>query len=336
MAASARIDVWDGWRGLAIMLVLIGHFTLSQWVWEERMGVDVFFVLSGMLMSNILFIDRMSLRDFYIRRLSRVIPALLVFLFFTYLIGVLLKYEFSIIELIASLFFIRTYFPVEPHYFTSPLPTGHLWSLSVEEHAYLMMSLMSVVMFTRGKIAWALMLVFFTTIVVNIYNYFNLDDQAFEYSLIRTEASVGFIAFSAAYNLIKKQNGIVLNPYAPLVLTLLAFLCYIDSMPLWMTFIFCPILLGLAINHLEDSATIIKRLLSFAPLRWMGIISYSVYLWQQVFYKLFYALPGKEFTGLVLSIVFGAASFYVLENPTRRYINRRWSANPSYRSTEPG
>ena len=76
---NKRVAVWDGWRGIAISMVLCGHFYDIKWLWEDRMGVDIFFVLSGMLMSIILFDKRQSLKDFYIRRLSRIYPALLVF-----------------------------------------------------------------------------------------------------------------------------------------------------------------------------------------------------------------------------------------------------------------
>ena len=119
MKSTLRIPEWDGWRGLAILLVLVGHFTFSKWVWEERMGVDVFFVLSGMLMSNILFVDRMPLKDFYIRRFSRIIPGLVVFLLGAVSVSLLVGYEFHPVEFFASLFFVRTYFPVQPEYYSS-------------------------------------------------------------------------------------------------------------------------------------------------------------------------------------------------------------------------
>ncbi len=157
MSSGSRIDVWDGWRGIAIiLLVLIGHFTFTQWVWEERMGVDVFFVLSGMLMCNILFVDRLGLRDFYIRRFSRVVPTLLLFLCVSFAISVQLKYDFKISEFIALAFFNSTYTPVEPIFFSTSLPTGHLWSLNVEEHSYVIMSIMSLLLIARGKITAAL------------------------------------------------------------------------------------------------------------------------------------------------------------------------------------
>ncbi len=333
MSSGSRIKVWDGWRGIAILLVLVGHFTFTQWVWEERLGVDVFFVLSGMLMSNILFVDRLGLRDFYIRRFSRVVPTLILFLCASFAVSVLLKYDFKISEFIASAIFIRTYLPVEPIYFSTSLPTGHLWSLNVEEHSYVIMSIMSLLLIARGKITLALFLIFLGSVAINFYNYATLPDQEFYFSLIRTESAIGFIAFSAAYNLFRKDRSISLPSYSPLVLLVATFLCYLEAVPVWLTFFVGPIMLGISVNHLVDSAKPIQQFLTLAPLRWFGMLSYSIYLWQQIFYKLYYALPGKALTGFVLSIAFGACSFYFFENPLRRYINQRWSPTPQYRQT---
>jgi len=333
MNRGSRIDVWDGWRGIAILFVLVGHFTFTQWIWEERVGVDVCFVLSGMLMSNILFIDRLGFRDFYIRRFSRVVPTLILFLCASFAISVLLKYDFKISEFIASAFFVRTYFPVEPVYFSSPLPTGHLWSLNVEEHSYIIMSIMSLLLIARGKITLALFSIYLFSVVVNFYNYATLPEKELYFSLIRTESTIGFIAFSAAYNLLRKERSFSVPAYLPLVLLVVTFFCYLEVVPVWLTFFIAPVLLGIAVNHLVESAKPIQLFLTFAPLRWFGMLSYSIYLWQQIFYKLFYALPGKELTGFVLSIVVGACSFYFFENPVRKYINNRWSPNPQYRQT---
>jgi len=331
MGQGSRIAVWDGWRGLAILLVLVGHFTFTQWVWEERMGVDVFFGLSGMLMSNILFIDRLALRDFYIRRFSRVVPALVVFLCAAFVVSILVSYEFKVSEFIASLFFIRTYLPVEPEYFTAEIPTGHLWSLNVEEHSYIIMSLMSLFLFARGKLALALFSIYLISVGINFYNYSTMPAQEFYYSLIRTESAIGFISFAAAYNLFKKERSIKIHPYAPLLLLLLAFGCYLDAAPIWLTFLLCPVLLGVAVNHLVESAPSIQAALTFAPLRMIGVWSYSIYLWQQILYKLYYVLPGGATTAFFLSIAIGAASYFLFENPVRKYINQRWSSNPKYR-----
>lgn len=296
------------------------------------MGVDVFFVLSGMLMSNILFIDRMHLKDFYIRRFSRVVPALVVFLCASFAVGLLMKYEFSIIEFIAKLLFVRAYYPVDPAIFASELPTGHLWSLNVEEHSYVVMSLISVILLARTKISYVLLALFALSIAVNVRNYTSMPIDEFMLTLFRTETTLGFITFAAAYNLLKKEYSVSLHPAMPLVLFGLAFVCYVKSLPVWLTFVISPICLGIAVNHLTESFNWLQKLLTFAPLRWFGVLSYSIYLWQQIFYKLHYALPGKALTGFVLSIAVGAGSFYIIENPIRRYINNRWCASPRYRS----
>ena len=330
MTSGERIAVWDGWRGLAILSVLFGHFTFSSWIWEERFGVDVFFVLSGMLMSNILFIKRMHLRDFYIRRLSRVMPALTVFVCAAFAISVLMQYQFKISEFIASLVFIRTYFPVDPHYFTTQLPTGHLWSLNVEEHAYIIMSMISVILISRAGLAWILFGIYVLSLVVNFYYYFHLSALEFEHALIRTESAIGFIAFSAAYNLIRIQFSIKIHPQLPLILFLLALACYLSAAPIWLTFLISPVFLGVAVNHLVDTARFTQNVLTLKPLRFIGILSYSIYLWQQVFYKLYYALPGGAFSGFLLSILFGAGSYYIVESPIRRAINNKWSKVPGY------
>lgn len=328
--SDSRIGVWDGWRGLAILLVLIGHFTFTRWIWEERMGVDIFFVLSGMLMSNILFVDRMQMRDFYIRRLSRVMPTLVLFLCATYVVSLLLRYDFDISEFIAKLLFIRTYFPADPSYFTATPPTGHLWSLSVEEHSYVIMSLLSLFLFKRSTIIFSLVCIYLISVFVNFYNYSIMPSVDFEQSLIRTESAIGFIAFSAAYNLIRIKYSIVVHPLVPGFFLALALVLYIKAIPIWFTFLVCPLLLGVAANHLREASGVLRSLLAFAPLQLLGLMSYSIYLWQQIFYKLYYALPGGAITGFILSIVVGAASFHFFEQPMRGYINQRWSPNPQY------
>ena len=294
----------------------------------------MFFVLSGMLMSNILFIERMHLRDFYIRRFSRIIPALIVFLCAAFALSVLIKYDFKISEFVASLFFLRTYYPDVPAYFSTQLPTGHLWSLNVEEHAYIIMSLLSLVLIARARLASVLMGIYVLTVAVNFYNYFQLPALEFEHSLIRTESAIGFVAFSAAYNLLRIKYTIKVHPHLPLILFLLALTCYVSALPIWLTFLLSPVFLGIAVNHLVEAARSFQSVLTLKPLRWLGILSYSIYLWQQIFYKLYYALPGGVVTGFILSIVVGAGSYYIVETPLRKTINTRYSRTPVYRPGE--
>ena len=330
-AQAARVFVWDGWRGLAIFFVLCGHFYNIEWLWEDRFGVDVFFVLSGMLMSSILFEKRMSLKDFYIRRLSRIFPVLLVYLVAVFVFTWLYTQEFNFNEFIASLFFMRTYLPVDPHIWSSEVPIGHLWSLNVEEHAYIVLSVISIILINRKYIAWLLLALGLTSVALSFYHYINLTDEAFSLQLIRTESAIVFIFLSAGYGLLKRKNDWQVHPFIAPACFLGALTCYIESMPVWMIFSIGPVLLSVAVNHLDNLPTTIKGLLSFLPLRYLGIYSYSIYLWQQFFFEYLWAFPLGKPLVLVLAILTGVISFHIIENPIRHFINSRWSTVPTYR-----
>ena len=330
---SKRIAVWDGWRGIAIAMVLCGHFYDIKWLWEDRMGVDIFFVLSGMLMSIILFDKRQSLKDFYIRRLSRIYPTLLVFVLAMFGFAALTSLPFAGSEVISSLVFLRTYFPAEPGIWDTPVTVAHLWSLNIEEHAYLFLSFLTLLMVNRRHIAHLLLLLTVASIALSFYKYFTLPAEAFTQHLIRTESSVVFIFVSAAYGLLYRQARWSVHPLLPLVCFLAAILCYAESAPTWLIFAVAPILLAITVNHLEQLPDLISRLLSFAPLRYIGLWSYSVYLWQQFFYEYSWKIPGGPIVAVVLAIAVGAGSFYFLENPVRHWINAKWSANPRYRTS---
>ena len=327
-----RIDIWDGWRGLAISFLLTGHFIDIQWLWEDRLGVDLFFVLSGMLMSKILFEQRTNLKDFYIRRFSRIFPVLILFVFTTYSLATVAGWEYQIREIFASLIFIRTYYPSDPHIWDGIAPTGHLWSLNVEEHAYLIMSVMTII-FLRNKYAAAslillgllsIMICFYTYLGMENYNHLdaeNLDDRF----RIRTEYAISFIFLSAGYNLLKNSMAIKPKAAIPVLTFLIAILCYVKDLPDWLSFSLAPILLAFTVNHLVDAAKIFQSLLSLKVIRMLGIWSYSIYLWQQAFFQFSYVLPGGAMTGLFLSIFVGVLSFYLYENPIRAWINNRWT-----------
>src|ERR1044071_1561851 len=79
-ATLQHLDYLDGWRGLAITFLLIGHFFRVPGMGFAVMGVALFFVLSGYLMGQLLFIKNTALDVFYRRRIARIIPAHLFFI----------------------------------------------------------------------------------------------------------------------------------------------------------------------------------------------------------------------------------------------------------------
>lgn len=326
-----RVGAWDGWRGAAITLVLCGHFFDIPGLWEDRMGVDVFFVLSGMLMSTILFDERLSLKDFYIRRLSRVYPVLLAYVLAVSLFAWTRGFDFTLSEITASLLFIRTYYPSVPSIWSSEIATGHLWSLNVEEHAYVVLSLITLIHVSRKSIGLLLLGLGLISVTLGFYQYNTLPTDDFKLYLIRTESAIVFIFFSAGYGLLKRQANWQGNPIRTVTCLLGALVCYTEPMPLWLIFSVSPILLSIAVNHLDDLPKFLDWFFSLKPLKYLGICSYSIYIWQQFFFEYLWAFPIPNLMVGCLAVTTGIASYHCLEYPTRQFINSRWTKKPIYR-----
>src|ERR1700731_4102388 len=133
---NGRIPTLDGWRGVAILLVLIGHFMPRTYFSLVRTigghGVSVFFVLSGFLITSRLLDEqerngRINLLRFYLRRIFRLMPCAWTFLLVVWTLGIVKPGEIE-----SCLFFFRNYVAFGPSG-----PTVHFWSLSIEEQFYL-------------------------------------------------------------------------------------------------------------------------------------------------------------------------------------------------------
>ena len=89
ISTSERNPHYDGWRGMAIAVVLLSHFINILGLYAGKFGVAAFFVLSGALMSSILFVKRIPLATFYKRRISRIFPVFFIYVssvyFYAYL-----------------------------------------------------------------------------------------------------------------------------------------------------------------------------------------------------------------------------------------------------------
>ncbi|MBS1183477.1 MAG: acyltransferase family protein [Proteobacteria bacterium] len=328
-SALPRIDYLDGWRGLAIFLVLQGHFFAIQGWHSGRMGVDVFFCLSGLLMSRLLFQRRVPLTTFYKRRISRIIPAFLLYLLIVFGIAALIGKAASAQEVVPTVLFLRSYLPADFHMFASAYPIGHLWSLNVEEHSYIFLSLLTLLPFLRGREGWALIGFGLLTIAIHLA-YFNVPAIAppIEY-WVRSEVAATNLLLSAGYALLRDRTAPYVRPWMPLAAFALGSALYVGSVFPWMlTMTVAPFFLAFAVNHLAEAPRWVQSALSWAPLRLLGIGSFSIYLWQQPFYQykryLFAGLPGQMLIGLVLAVAIGFLSFYAYENRVRSWLNRVW------------
>ncbi|HEX6636201.1 MAG TPA: acyltransferase [Steroidobacteraceae bacterium] len=308
----------DGWRGMAISGVLVAHFLGSQYWAIGPLGVDLFFVLSGLLMSSILFEQRTPLAVFYRRRISRIIPVFILFLIVVFGTYAALGHVVSFSEALASLTFVRTY--VGERIWSSEFPIGHLWSLNVEEHSYLALSLVAAIPFMRTAKGWLLIAAAALSWLVT-YWYWKHPAANAEY-MITSQCAALPLLLSAGYRQVRHHFAAFTRPWmAPLALIAGA-LCYSWFAPPFLRPFVAPFLLAFAVNHMGESP--VRRILEWKPLCLVGLWSFSIYLWQQPFFTLVEDHVLGRGIAFTCAMAVGIASFYLYEAPVRTWLNEHW------------
>ncbi|MFZ6673034.1 acyltransferase family protein [Undibacterium sp. Xuan67W] len=324
-----HVDYLDGWRGLAILFLLIGHFFSIPGINFGRVGVDFFFVLSGFLMCRLLFIKEVPIATFYQRRISRIFPA-----FFSFVIIVLIYFLLSgkLIDWtetgVASLF-LNNYFPGTVGH--AVMPFGHIWSLSVEEHTYIFLTLVAVVVrkqYLTARLALTIAVAVSIALGLSYWRLFSAQKLEFEL-WAHSEISAYGILFSGLLLLCLQKVKIPTLPALVYpVLIVFGLTCYWWSMPIPLRGFVGVGLFAVVLNILSTAPPLVKRCLSWWPLKKLGLWSFSIYLWQQVFYLAHHRDGLPATIALVSAIVCGIASYYLIENPARHWLNQRW-ANPA-------
>lgn len=322
-----HFDYLDGWRGLAISLLLVGHFIPLPGVNLGAAGVHLFFALSGLLMSRLLFIQKVPLRTFYQRRITRIFPAAFFFLVVVLAIFIASGRQVNWKESLMAALFINNYFPGEPGKAT--MPFGHIWSLSVEEHSYVLLALLAFAARRKMGNAFVLTAVASAVCVAAMAYYFGHPELG-PFRWLRTEVAGYGIFLSALLALCLGRRDIPELPWLlyPALLTVGISLHW-WSVPMPLQIIFGQGAFALAVSLLSSAPDIIKSVLSFRPLRWLGLLSFSIYLWQQPFYLLVHRNGMNTWAALLLALLCATASFYLIERPARRYLNRRWGKVPA-------
>ncbi len=324
MNDGGRLDYLDGWRGLAITFLLIGHFFPVPGVNLGAVGVGLFFVLSGLLMSRLLFIQEVSLRTFYQRRISRILPAAFFFIGAVVLTFVGTDKAVGWDEAIAAALFINNYFSWNAR--DALMPFGHIWSLSVEEHSYILLALLALLV--RKKILSTHLSIAIAVVFCGAMSAFYFMRQDIDSSKwLRTEVA-GYGIFLSAYLTVifdkitlPKMSWLI---YPSLLLGGIALHWW--SIPMPVRLIFGIGAFAVAVNLLGAAPLLIQRILSFRLLRWLGLMSFSLYLWQQPFYLAMHGSGMNRILALTLSFICGIVSFYLVEQPARSFLNNYWKS----------
>ncbi len=334
----------DGWRAIAILSVMLYHSLLhtagiftTGWAWHYGYhGVDVFFAISGLLITTKLLKEEkatggISLRQFYMRRAFRILPAALAYLLSIAALSRLHWIHVSAAEWFASLFFYRNYsflyLTGDPWY---PWFTTHFWSLSLEEHFYLLLP--ALLLFTRGKLR--IIALASVSLAVMIQRYIALLHRDWFTVWFHTDVRLDSLMFPALLAVLSSSDvyGPVVNATVkrwqiPLTLGLVFFVWWREGTALEATAVAILMPCVVLATVLQPSSGI-TRILEWTPLRWVGRISYSLYLWQQLFFTqrfyLWRPLGRVESWPLNLCLTFllASLSYYALERPLIRMGHR--------------
>lgn len=283
----------DGLRAISVLAVVLYHFGLG--IPGGFVGVDVFFVISGYLITSIIVREieggSFSIRNFWARRIRRILPAISLVVASSLIAGIFVLRPDALVSLakssLAQTFIVsNVYFWKEAGYFTSASeyePLLHTWSLSVEEQFYLFLppGLLLVVKFFKRSIAPILFLAILFSLGLSIYGVFRHPEATFY--LLPTRAwellSGSFVALAFQRPVISRLTADILSAAGLLMIMVPMFLYSNETTFPGLSAV--PPVLGAVLFIVANSTTksLVGRILSFRPLVFFGLISYSLYLW---------------------------------------------------------
>ncbi|MGH1573820.1 acyltransferase family protein [Methylobacterium sp. P31] len=315
-----RVLCLDGWRGAAILMVLFGHFLGTRGINLGRFGVEFFFVLSGRLMAEILFVKSEALPSFYWRRFSRIYPALLCFVLSAMAIAVVRDHGARLQGYLAALTLTYNYYQL---WFGQVGVVDHVWSLCVEEHTYLVLGLIALI-WRKSRFNVALLIGLLA--VIGCMNGLVCTWIGKSYTEVywRSDVRGASILFGASAYLVLqgRREWLILAARLSLPLVMFGMFLNLKIVPDPVKYSLGTGCVALAVAAIGDLRNNLSGLLKASPLVGLGVCSYSIYLWQQPFYVLRDKL--SSWTGSVFvipAILMGMASFFVIERPARTYLN---------------
>jgi peptidoglycan/LPS O-acetylase OafA/YrhL len=317
----ARIPTLDGWRGIAILLVIATHFQSGiighpivglPWMNLGQHGVGIFFVLSGYLITTQLLQDeKINLKRFYLRRFFRLMSCAWTYLLFVEILALILGTHLIGKDAWSCLFFFRNYYPALET--GSNTLTGHFWSLSLEEQFYLVWPSLLVIVRRR----WALPLASAGVTSCTIFRLFHWQQYETALLYLRTEVRADALLVGCILALLLERRAIKewIECYGKFAFWLcippLAWDVYHYQLliPLSESILFAIMIACTSQN--PNSAP--SRVLEWQHLKFTGLMSYSIYMWQDIFLR-----NNWGFYGPILLVVAAFASWLLVERPCIR------------------
>ncbi len=315
-----RIPSLDGLRAISILLVVLGHWLSVRYASDVALsyailGVRIFFIISGYLITTLLLKEHaktstISLRDFYVRRAYRILPAAAAFMLVVF---VIFRHELRWYHAVAAALYFANFDPTRPWFL------GHLWSLSVEEQFYFLWP--SVLKKWYGHRVVILLAVVAVAPIYRVFCYvLKLPGGADEtFPAVADNLAIGCLLAIFATWLPRIRPWLGLCMLLPVVLVPLC-VAVTRSRTLLLLFVLWPLMHVSIAGVLLHVVQTPYRFLNFAPVVWLGKVSYSLYLWQQLFA---YGHHSRPLYFLLVAVGLACLSYYLVEQPMLRLREER-------------
>ncbi len=325
----------DGWRAIAISMVVASHACTFDSAHNGAggmlnlltfrlgtFGVMLFFAISGFLICTRLLIQEetagsASLRSFYIRRAFRILPAAYVYLAAIVLLAIGGVIAVKLTDIWSAAFFLSNYIVSESWF------TGHFWSLALEEHFYLLWPPL-LVAFGRRRGLWIAMVLIVVTVLLR-YLAVSMGPPGADlpgYTQLRLDAFMCpcILAILLRNERLAARFTKIMNPpaWCGLLLLVAVGIAFGALTPAWrepqrlVQSAVLPVLVATTVMRPQDG---LGRLLRQPLLEWIGRISYSIYLWQQ----LVFGFASMAHAGII-ALPFLIAAILLLAAISRRWI----------------
>lgn len=338
-AISKRVPSLDGLRAISILMVVFGHALHIRFIDIANLGVRVFFIISAYLIVGILLRDvqkdNFSIKTFYFKRFSRTFPAFYFYLGIVYcLLNFLSFFEWE--QFWRAPIYLENYNP-RSLWNGKQWFVGHTWSLAVEEQFYIFIALLFLLLSRKVLSERNLFYVFFSVVLIVpiirvSYLFFSFIPEILRGSIHRSFETVadslaigGLIAIVPIYEFTKSKCFIFFKDKIWLLVFIILLFQFMNSSYLVSQF-------GLKIRYLYNligltiingsiglilvlvvqypAATLFSRFLNHSFVIVIGLWSYSIYLWQQVWLYSWDLPLTVKFIGIVFSSII---SYYFVE-----------------------
>jgi peptidoglycan/LPS O-acetylase OafA/YrhL len=339
LSENGRIATLDGWRGIAIALVLMEHagfeyFPGQVWTSMGGTGVDIFFVLSGYLITGRMLAEReetstINLKAFYIRRAFRILPLLFCYLAVLLALSAFLPMDSKPSEFAGALFFFRNY---QDAAHVSGVYTSHFWSLSIEEHFFFWPLLL--LCFGNRRAAWIAGVGAFACAAWRVIDRTFPDGPISRFlpgatqglRSLRTDVRLDGLLLGSVLAIVlmdPRVRDFILRNFpkeAPLVLGVVMMMLNHPWAKGYGTLAYYSLLTLIIASTVIVEEGLVYKMLNSRFLVGLGAISYSLYVWQE----LFLLHPGNSSPlgplgrfplNLCGTFLVASLSYYFLEKP---------------------